>query len=220
MALRILLDIRVHSKANDSPAEDSAIPWLCLRAAGLEENHVRELLAARYLEHYLENTDEGSRGRTFLPAQSDVLTPRSCLLLTVQGTAYAEELLAGPAHVPAEGRRRPVWDSNGGELWWEECLIKRFRHDAANQRCVLDAFEASAWNRRISNPFRGKKGIRNSKRCLHRTIESLNEGQTAPPRIRFRGDGRGDVCWEAIACGWTEYHRKLTGKYSLANRRG
>src|SRR5262249_3949322 len=151
-ALRILLDIQLQPQAEVSRARESAIPWPCLDAAGLGANFVRELVDACYLEHFLETTCEASKGRTFVPAASAVLTPRSSLLLTVRGIVYAQELIADLADVPPVRRARPVWDRDGGELWWEGGLVKRFRHDAANQRLVLDGFEMARWSRCIRNP--------------------------------------------------------------------
>src|SRR5260221_2958095 len=86
--LCILLDIQLAIQSKNGSSWESAVPWACLRAAGLAESQVHELLAACYLDHRLETTTEQSAGRTFMPAGFGALTPRSCLLLTERGMAY------------------------------------------------------------------------------------------------------------------------------------
>jgi hypothetical protein len=175
--LRVLLDIQLAIQSSDGSSWESAVPWACLRAAGLAESQVHELLAACYLDHCLETTTEQSAGRTFTPAGLGALAPRSCLLLTERGIASLRELMA-PAQAPTSSSAQPIWDGKAGELSCQGWLVKRFRHDAANQRLVLDAFQRAGWSRCISNPFR-ERGMPSPKKCLHRTIEGLNEGQNA-----------------------------------------
>jgi hypothetical protein len=92
---------------------------------------------------------------------------------------------------------RPLWKANQGELWWRGELVKRFRHDAADQRRVLDAFQDNAWDNRIDDPLPVRWG-RSRKKHLHETIKSLNRGQKLR-RIRFRGDGTASgIRWERV----------------------
>jgi hypothetical protein len=170
----------------------------------MTEANIRELLDLRHLEHYLETTSENSQCRTFVTAGGCGFTPRSCLVLTPPGITHARQLVAGTLPGPASLPARPDWDREAGELWWERHLVKRFRHDAANQRLLLDTFQGAGWIRCVDNPFRARR-VPYPKKCLHRTIESLNEGQVETTRIRFRGDGRGYACWELLAseCGDT-----------------
>jgi hypothetical protein len=92
---------------------------------------------------------------------------------------------------------RPLWKAKQGELWWRGELVKRFRHDAADQRCVLNAFQDNAWENRIDDPLPVRWG-RSRKKHLHETIKSLNRGQKLR-RIRFRGDGTASgIRWEGV----------------------
>jgi hypothetical protein len=186
-ALRMLLDVSQPARPGGHPPWDSALPWPCLSAAGLTEGQMRELLAAGHLEHGRETTAGRDRRRSFRRSPAAALSPRSCLVLTERGAAHARELLA------ARGDR-PRWDAAAGELWWHGRLVKRFRHDAANQRLVLDALETAGWPPCLANPFRAR-GVPRPKTCLHRTVESLNKGQGGRRRIYFGGDGRGGLCW-------------------------
>jgi hypothetical protein len=193
-ALGILLTVFDSLRLRGGTVWDGAVPWFCLRAVGLPESAVQELLAAGLAEHALETTRAGERRRTFRQPRSARLTSRSCLVLTARGAGYARQTCAADGRTagPAE---RPVWDPSTGELCWEGHLIKRFRRDAANQRLVLDALDGSHWPHSLDNPFR-TLGILGAKKRLRWTIEGLNEGQTGPRQIHFRGDGRGGVCWE------------------------
>jgi hypothetical protein len=197
-ALRILLDIFQSTDAREQRRWERAMPWSCLKAAGLSEADAQFLLAVGYIEHRVETTKGGASHRTFHTGGASVLSPRSCLMLTESGAGYAREWLALAENVAAEPRERPHWNRLAGELWWKGTLIKRFRHDAANQRFVLDAFETAGWSRCIENPFR-KQGVQQPKRCLHRTIEGLNERQQKVLGLHFGGDGRGGVRWDGLA---------------------
>jgi hypothetical protein len=132
-ALHVLLDVQLLIPSMDGRTRESAVPWPCLRALGMTEANVRELLAFRHLEHYLETTGENSPCRTFVTAGGRGLTLRSCLVLTTPGIAYARQLVAGTPPGQAKLPARPDWDREAGELWWERRLVNRFRHDAANQ---------------------------------------------------------------------------------------
>jgi hypothetical protein len=93
---------------------------------------------------------------------------------------------------------RPHWDGRSLQLWWRGQCIREYRNDAANQRLILDTFEARGWPNRLSDPLPRQSGI-NVKVRLRETIKGLNQGQR-PWRLRFRGDGTGlGVRWEPIA---------------------
>jgi hypothetical protein len=92
---------------------------------------------------------------------------------------------------------RPRWDAGLRELWLGEVLVKRYRHDAVVQRCILDAFQKHGWRGRIEDPLPVVRG-RNRKMRLHDAIQSLNRGQ-ARRRIWFRGDGSASgTRWEIV----------------------
>jgi hypothetical protein len=135
---------------------------------------------------------------------------RLCLVLTELGDKVLPTYLCiGQAtNSQAEAARfgaalilladRPLWNAAEGDLWWHGELIKQFRHDAADQRCVLNAFQRQCWVRRIADPLPAKIG-RNRKVHLRETIKSLVRGQD-PLRIRFRGDGTSTgLRWEDVA---------------------
>jgi hypothetical protein len=106
-------------------------------------------------------------------------------------------LTAAGAAVRGVGGAVPVWDAVLGVLSWLGECVRRFRHDAANQRALLDAFQARGWVRRLDDPLPRAAGVK-AKTRLRETIKGLNRGQK-PLRLRFRGDGTGGVCWEPVA---------------------
>ena len=92
---------------------------------------------------------------------------------------------------------RPLWDRDRGVLWWAGVVVKRVRPDGANQRAVLDAFQAQGWPAFVADPLTHCRGIRVKTR-LRQTIRSLNERLAGPFRFRAGGPLRG-VLWEADA---------------------
>jgi hypothetical protein len=79
--------------------------------------------------------------------------------------------------------------------------VKQFRSDAADQRCVLDGFQAQGWPPRIADP-RPRRPGRNRKKHLRQTGDALKRCQK-PLRIRFHGDRTAmGVRWEEIL-GWS-----------------
>jgi hypothetical protein len=118
--------------------------------------------------------------------------------LTPSELEFVRGLLAGSGGTGSARRlETPRWDRRAMELWWRGVCVRRYRHDAANQRAVLNAFQAQEWRRRLVKPLPRVSGI-NVKVQLRWTIRGLNEGQN-PKCVRFCGDGTGlGVCWEAI----------------------
>jgi hypothetical protein len=91
----------------------------------------------------------------------------------------------------------PRWDAVAGKLWWQGGVLKCLRHDAINQRRILDAFEEQGWQRRIDDPLPGSRGLARKSR-LREALRGLNRGQRVPA-LRFRTDGSGTgICWEII----------------------
>src|SRR5207253_1909104 len=82
--------------------------------------------------------------------------------LTTAEAVLPGRALAGPAagSVPAETpapvtlaiavRPSPRGDDLPGELSWLGTVVECLRHDAANQRCILAAFEEQSWAQRIA----------------------------------------------------------------------
>jgi hypothetical protein len=118
--------------------------------------------------------------------------------LTPSELEFARGLLAGSGGTGSARRlETPRWDRPAMELWWRGVCIRRYRHDAANQRAVLDAFEEEDWPNRLDDPLPSAKQMSRKQR-LHQTIQGLNKGQK-PQQLWFRGDGTGQgVCWEPI----------------------
>jgi hypothetical protein len=108
----------------------------------------------------------------------------------------------GPLRMLAEAAAgwtaaKPRWARAERQLWWQGVQVKRWRHDAANQTAVLEAFEACGWPPSIPNPLPRGAG-RDLKARRRETIRGLNVGLAAGT-IRFYADGRGDgIRWAAV----------------------
>jgi hypothetical protein len=122
----------------------------------------------------------------------------SChLVLHPSGAEFLRAFLAGADGGAKGAADLPHWDGRLLQLWWRDVCIREYRHDAANQRLVLDAFEANHWPKRLDDPLPRERGV-NVKVRLCETIKGLNRGQR-PHQLRFRGDGTGlGVRWEPI----------------------
>ncbi len=119
-------------------------------------------------------------------------------MLPEKATAFGT-VATGRAHEPvgAGPAERPVWDDAARELSWHCRLVKRFRHDAANQRLILTAFQELDWAPRIDDPLPREAGV-NAKVRLRETVKSLQRGQK-PLVLCFHADGTGcGLRWEAI----------------------
>jgi hypothetical protein len=92
---------------------------------------------------------------------------------------------------------RPTWDRATRELRWQGRVVKRWRHDAANQIAVLDAFEAEGWQPCIAYPLVHRRGS-TPKARRRDTIHSLNE-HLAAGTIHFFAGGAGDGVRWAVA---------------------
>ena len=84
---------------------------------------------------------------------------------------------------------QPVWDQEKRELRLGDVVVKLFRWPAANQECLLQAFEEQGWPSRIDDPL--PRSAVNPKARLHDTIKCLNKNQQNK-LIKFRGDGTGE----------------------------
>jgi hypothetical protein len=92
----------------------------------------------------------------------------------------------------------PRWEPAAHQLWWGGVVVKGFRHDAANQEAVLDAFQAAAWSPCIDDPLPRVLGL-NTKVRRRETIRGLNHGLAAGT-IRFASNGTGTgVRWFVMA---------------------
>jgi len=92
----------------------------------------------------------------------------------------------------------PSWDAAGCRLYFNGVCIKRCRHDARNQRIVLDTLQAEAWPQSRADPLRLPpeallelaEDTPDPHTRLRRTIWALNHGQH-PWRMRFHTSGKG-----------------------------
>jgi hypothetical protein len=108
-------------------------------------------------------------------------------------TKTYRQLLDAVGGGPGEGRR-PRWNADTGELWFDGELIRSVKHPAQAKNIVriLAAFEESGWPPRVDDPITSG-GESDTRR---RAIESLNKGLT---RIRFSCAGDGESFgWEEI----------------------
>jgi hypothetical protein len=90
----------------------------------------------------------------------------------------------------------PRWDAAAGQLRWRGLPLKSVRHDATNQRLVLDAFQRQGWPQHIDNPFPPGQGLKRKQR-LRNAVRALN-GRHRLARLRFHSDKEGGISWEAI----------------------
>jgi hypothetical protein len=177
------------------PIADMAALVSVLFRNGGTDGQLRALLAAGHIEA-VNSPPEGPA--TVQPAGPLAVGATTRVVLTPQGAGFVRRLLTtedvGPAGSIVVPAPRPFWSAATSELLWRGVCIKRFRHDAANQRRLLDAFEGEGWPARLRFTLPAMPR-RSGKARLHETIKSLNRGQKA---LRFHGDGTGQgVRWEA-----------------------
>ncbi len=187
--LRLLLRASDAARRAGCPRADLALRGDALLAQGADEATLRLLLATGHVGC----APRGRRGRPGRGAAPPRVRPASRLLLTEQGVVFARSLLGEAADDGAESR--PSWRAALGELWRSGACVKQLRHEAANQRGVLAAFEEAGWPSRLADPLPPEPGV-NPKTRLRETVRSLNRGQRC---IRFRMDGTGlALRWQAI----------------------
>ena len=185
-ALRPLLRARDAARRAGCATTDLALRRDALLAQGTDEATLRLLVDAGQVG--CAPRRRAPPGRRPPPR----VGPASRLFLTEEGVVFARNVL-GEAADGADAR--PSWRAALGELWWGGVCVKQLRHEAANQRGVLAAFEAAGWPSRLPDPLPPEPGV-NAKTRLRETVKSLNCGQR---RVRFRMDGTGlALRWEAI----------------------
>lgn len=79
---------------------------------------------------------------------------------------------------------RPSYDARYRELWYLDQLIKRFRHPAKNQQCLLEAFQEQDWMDETDDPLAPQGDTLPSKR-LSDTIAALNSHHENAGLLRF-----------------------------------
>ena len=169
IALRMLLEQFEFAESQRSSTWAYAVRRENLRALGLNDSTFQVLLQSGYLK-------EGKDGN------------QSLLILTKEGAVHVREDLA-------ERAGKPRWDPLEGTLWFRGKVVLRLRHKAANERCLLNAFQKPGWPRCIRNPFlvEGRKGPK----VLYHTCEYLNRKlRKVAAGIRFMANGKGEASWE------------------------
>lgn len=96
-------------------------------------------------------------------------------------------LLAAKGSKPSS-TEKPRFDDSTGKLTFsgEPVRTLRLTANATNIRCVVRAFQAAKWRRKIKNPL-------NSQHQLHETLRSLNNGLE---KLRFRATEGNYATWE------------------------
>jgi hypothetical protein len=103
-----------------------------------------------------------------------------------------EEAVAAlaPGHAAAE-TKKPFYDSQKHELWWDGRLLKKWRAGTRQEELVR-AFAEKDWATRIDNPFTNPK--EDCHDLLLNTLKNLKKALPHGP-IRFSRDGRCGVRW-------------------------
>ncbi len=187
LALRLLLEAHERAQQEGLTHTEAALCTNDLVAGGVAVGTLQLLLNLGQVE-CVAGTEAEGLDRSAAPQ----LGPVTRLMLTEQGRVASGRLL-GVAGLDS----KPSWRAGSRELWWQGRRIKKFRNDAANQRFVLDEFQAAGWPPRLEITFPRRKGV-NFKNRLRETARGLKKGQN-PLCIRFSLDGTaGGIRWEAV----------------------
>lgn len=197
--LQLLL--RAHDYALDLGAAswDFAVEVETLREIGLANCDVRWLVGKRLADAAVETRSSGNGRRAFRPGAGLKISPRSCLVLTPTGVAFARRLLT-----PLRLRRAepvtplvPRWDSELRQLRLGQHLVKQLRQPAPAQETILAAFETAGWPTSILDPLPATPGV-DSRARLHDAVTNLNRHRRSN-LVRFTGSGTGcHVCWRLM----------------------
>lgn len=180
---------------------DFALEIEVLKQAGLNHNELRVLICHGLVAHAVEKTTPQARCRSFRPASSLRLLPKSCFTISDWGLLIARQVAGQDNATQANGADGsalvknliPVWNSEIHELRLGELLVKRFTQPAKNQERILTVFQEDGWPWRIDDPLPGDAGI-DARERLHSAVKRLN--YQTHRLIRFAGDGTGEgVIW-------------------------
>jgi len=171
-----------------------AVEMEFLRAAGLNNNDLRWLLAKGYLDHAQETTAPGCTPRRFRRGKNLPLRERSSFVLTDAGVTLARAVLAVPEPNPPAREAEPPdpnlprWDAATHSLYFQGRLVKHFKHEAPIQEAILEAFQVSNWSRFVVVTLPKEESVnpKESLRCAIRNLNNRSEG-----RLRFTQEGNG-----------------------------
>lgn len=203
---------RAYACAQDTGANvwDFALRTGSLYEAGMTSSDLRWLVAKGFAEHGQETSDYDDPHRSFRRSSGYFFNNHTCLILTPNGAALAENVFretarARQAPLPAltavageaVSALKPRWHATRRELSLAGLIVKRFRVPARNQETILNVFEEAGWAEHIHDPLPVDHDIDAPTR-LHDAINRLNRCQINP-LLRFHGDGKGTgVFWEII----------------------
>jgi hypothetical protein len=169
---------------------------------------LRWLMDKGIAEHGYEQASDRSGRRRFRLVKSHEFKENSCFVLKTEMAAEIRKALSEAAlsQFRSEGAADPLeqpvhfgipyWNSQAGEIWYENDLVKKLSGTALNQRSVMDAGQKNDWRQPIPSPF--KVGERFDSETLHNTLASFNRNQINPRLHLFR-DGTGKAFrWEPL----------------------
>lgn len=166
--------------AEDRDGWDCAVAWDQLRADGVAESTMRELLNEGLVH---QGVAEG-QGRV-RPVHSPGPVAGGRFLLTPAGLERARQARrAGP---------KPFWDEREKVLWFRKRPVKIYKQSAGSQKDLLRGFEMEGWQWCIADPLDPAAPVDKKKR-LRNTTEALNRDQVNE-LLWFECDGDGGVRW-------------------------
>jgi hypothetical protein len=208
-ALGLLLQAHEYALELRQDVWDFAVEWHVLRETRLTNSDLRWLVGIGYVEHAVEITGSNDHARQFRRTPLLTIADSTCLVLSRDGVAAAQEICGGLGVIqiaaPRNGSRRlavadvgpkqPRWDCQRRQLKVGVDIVKEFKLPSPNQETVLMAFEEEGWPPRIDDPLSPLPQL-DPRRRLHDTIKALNRKQKRD-LIRFMGDGSGEgIRWE------------------------
>jgi hypothetical protein len=216
-ALSVLDEARDYARSLGMNPWEFAIEITTLRRLRLSASDLRWMIARGLVEHATELTHLRDCARSFRDSDRNVLSQRSCFVLTAEGAALigspscaappssgASSELAGepkpqaksaPPHGESSRGRTPKWDRDRQELRVGNIVVKRFTIPAFGPEVLLAAFEEQQWPKHIDDPLPLRdEAVRASR--LQEAINALNCRQNRR-LVRFVCDGNGQgVQWE------------------------
>jgi hypothetical protein len=224
-ALALLQHALDCAKDAQAPPWDFALEIGQLYAAGLTITDLRWMVAKGFVEHADETSVHGDEHRSFTPSRGPSFLPATSILLTIKGAALAarenataRENVARPDEIPAANGKshpgtslKPRWDAARRELSLGGRMVKQFQVPARNQELILSAFQEDNWPESIDDPLTFEIDI-DPKTRLNDAIYRLNHKQLAC-LIRFHVNGHGSsVHWSLSTRLATRQRLRTAGK--------
>jgi hypothetical protein len=208
-AISFLLQAHREAEKRKLPDWEFGVEIEALERIGVTVNDLRGLIADGYIEHRIEVTGGRSTRRVFRKAPNSRFSRRSCFVLTAAGILRARRMKGkasrgSPASASmsafnAEAGRPlvPFWDEESQVLWYDNCVVKRFKRPAQNQQAILREFQRRKWKQRVPNPLPRVERM-NRKVRLRDTLKRLNQGHELQA-VRFHSTDCGHfVTWTRV----------------------